>query len=124
MRGLLLLPLALAACTDLGGAALAPLDRLTLDELRAEGDDPMAVRPVEHLLLPTAQTDPAGLEAGLREAGFDDFRLDRRPGFETRVVFSSDARAGTIARQIEWLETNAPAYGFARTGWDTEVRPG
>lgn len=121
------LALSLSACaqlTEAGGPVppLAPLDQLTVTDLRAEGDDPTAVRPVEHFLLPSGQTDPAGLEAALLDAGFEAVRLDRVPRQETVVIFTSDARDRTLARQIEWLRTNAPAFGFRHTGWATDAQ--
>ena len=124
MRAILLAPLALAACAELVGPELDPLDRLTLDQLRAQGDDPAAERPVEHLLLPRGPTDTDGLRAALLDAGFEAIRIDRRSEFETRVVFRSDGRDRSIARQIAWLEANAPSFGYVHTSWDAELRPG
>lgn len=119
--------LALSACAEFyeaGGPVppLAPLDQLTVNTLRAEGDNPEIVRPVEHFLLPASATDPFGLEAALIDAGFEGVRLDRVPRQETVVIFTSDARDETLARQIEWLRTYAPAFGFRHTGWATEAQ--
>ena len=123
MRGLALLAaLAVAACEP--GAELRPIDRLTLQTLRDEGDDPAVVRPVEHDLLARGTTDPSGLRAALVEAGFEVIRLDRDPGREATVVLLSDTRAPTLARQIAWLEANAPAYGYVHTGWGATARLG
>ena len=117
-----LVVLALAGCEGAGGA-LAPLDRLTVDRLRAQGDDPEAVRPVEHLLLPGGNADRAGLVAALAEAGFEDVAVRSDRGFEATVVFLSDARDRTLARQIAWLRENAPIHGYRPTGWSAEPRP-
>lgn len=119
--------LALSGCAEFYEAGappppLAPLDRLTVSELRAEGDDPTVVRPVEHFLLPVAATDPEGLRLALLDAGFEGVRLDRVPRQETVVTVTSDARDGTLARQIEWLRANAPAFGFRHTSWATEAQ--
>ena len=124
MRGatLALLLLALAGC-DVAGGALTPLDRLTVDRLRAQGDDPEVVRPVEHLLLPGGNADRAGLVAALAEAGFEDVRVRSDRGFEATVVFLSDTRERTLARQIGWLRENAPAYGYRPSSWSAEPRP-
>lgn len=121
MRTALALVLALAACAD-AGAQLTALDRLTVDRIRAEGDDPSLVRPVEHNLLPARNADPAALRAALGEAGFEDFDLRVVPGQETSVIFRSDARERTLARQIAWIRENAPVHGFRPTGWTTEAR--
>ena len=117
--------LALAACAGLeGGAALDPLDQVTVDLLREQGDVPEVVRPVEHFLLPVGATDRAGLAAALAAAGFETAQVRPVRGFEVEVVFRSDARAPTLARQIAWLEANAPAYGYRHTGWGTRAQTG
>lgn len=114
--------LALAACAET--AALTPLDRLTVDRIRGAGDDPSIVRPVEHNLLPGSNADPAALREALVAAGFEGVDLRVVPGQETTVVFRSDARERTLARQIAWIRENAPAHGFRPTGWTTDPRPG
>jgi hypothetical protein len=122
LRTALALALLLAACVE-AGAQLTALDRLTVDRIRGAGDDPSVTRPVEHNLLPAANADPAALEAALAEAGFEAFDVRTVRGQETSVVFLSDARERTLARQIGWIRENAPLYGFRPTGWTTEARP-
>lgn len=114
--------LLLAACTTAVGE-LNALDRLTLERVRGAGDDPTVVRPVEHDLLPGVEADPDGLEAALAEAGFEAFDVRSVRGQETSVVFRSDARDRTIARQVGWLRANAPLFGFNPVGWTTAPRP-
>ena len=99
---------------------LTDLDRLTVDRLRRAGDDPLAVRPVEHVLLPAGATDPTGLAAAMGTAGFGVPDVQVRPGFETKVVVLSDARDPTLGRQVGWLEANAPAFGYRHATWTTE----
>ncbi len=125
------LALALAACVapvEPGPAEPAPpgatgglstVDRQTMDALRIAGDDPFAVRPVEHTLLETGAADPEGLALAMSQAGFGVPDVQPRLGFEARVVVSSDLRAATLARQIGWLEANAPAFGYERATWTT-----
>ena len=116
--------LALAACAGPTGGPLDPLDQVTVDLLREQGDDPAVVRPVEHFLLPVGPTNRDGLAAALAEAGFATAAVLPARDFEVEVVFQSDARAPTLARQIAWLQANAPAYGYEHTGWGTAARPG
>ena len=112
----------LAACEV--APPLSPIDRVTVETLRAEGDDPTVVRPVEHTLLPARGADRQGLEAALAEAGFEDFDVRTIRSRETTVTFRSDARDPTLARQIAWLAENAPGYGFSPSGWTTQARTG
>ena len=96
------------------------MDRLTIANLRLAGDDPSAVRSVEHTLLQTGPADPEGLALALGEAGLGLPDVQARPDFEAKVIFLSDARAPTLARQIGWLEANAPAFGYRRAAWTTQ----
>ena len=132
-RAALLAALALAACVPVepgpsgDGPIAAPadgelssVDELSLAKLRLAGDDPFAVRPVEHILLAAGPVDPDGLALALSEAGFGpaDMRAPR-PTYEASVVLLSDTRARTLARQIGWLEANAPLFGYSRATWTT-----
>ena len=134
-RAALLAALALAACAPVepgspnggpGGAAgagqLSSVDELSLAKLRQAGDDPFAVRPVRHILLAAGAVDPDGLALALGEAGFGSADVRAlRPTYEATVVLFSDVSPDTLARQIGWLDANAPAYGYSRATWTTRA---